>query len=388
MIVNPYTPGSGFMPAYLAGRENILEEAKGCLERLKGSYPQRSMVYYGLRGVGKTVLLNKVEEYADEFDILYSHIEADERGRFLQKLTSSLNRFSNQLSAKESIKSSVKSFSSTLKSFRLSYNLEENSLGFEMNQDNITNGTLEDDMTDLFVKLGKICANSNQSVCLFIDEVQYLTEDEVESLLSAIHRCNQLRLPILIFCAGLNKILKTMGEAKSYSERLFKFEKIDALSPIDAEAAIRKPAENLGVNYDQGAVNKIYEITNGYPYFVQALCDVVWNSLCLDSGTTIHTEDIMRAKNIFFDELDKGFFSVRYNRCTKLEKDFMFAMLACNTLPCSISNVAKAMNRSPKSISPTRGSLISKGLIHSANRAEIDFTVPQFDGFLKRMQEK
>lgn len=384
MQINPYTPGAGFMPAYLAGREKLLENAELYLNSIKGRYPQQSVVYYGLRGVGKTVLLNAVEEIADNLDILYSHIEANETERFTSKLLTSVNKFIRKISVKDAAKDLARKCIALVRSFAVTYKVEEGEFGVSMGpEESVSAGVYADDLTDIFVQLGKAALRSGDTVCFFVDEAQYLSEEEVGGLIIALHRCNQLRLPVMLFAAGLPKIKKTVGEACSYSERLFRFEYVGALTDEEAASAICEPARDLGVSYTDGAVRKIIAVTCGYPYFIQEFCNVLWR---LSADTKTIAEDAAsQAEPVFYEVLDSGFFSVRYERCTHREKGFMAAMVRCGTLPCGISQVAKVMKKQASAVSPVRAQLISKGMIYSTGYAEIDFTVPQFDSFLRRV---
>lgn len=390
---NPYTPGAGFMPAYLAGREKMLQDAEKYLEAIEKGYPQQSVVYFGLRGVGKTVLLNAIEEIADNKNILYEHIEIKERknqrseqGYFEQQIANVCKKFLHAMSIRESAKSLLKRAVGVLKGFTVTYNPTEGTFSAGVETEDITEyvgtGDLPSDTTDLFVALGKAANESDSTVCFFIDEIQYMKEIEIEALVGAIHRCNQLRLPIMIFGAGLPKILKTMGDAKSYTERLFRFEEVDALKREEAEYAVTAPAADWNVVYSQDALNTIITVTGKYPYFIQAFCSTIWDQ-CDDD--TISKEDVDKALPIFWSNMDKGFFMVRFERCTKREKQFMYAMVKCGDLPCTISNVAEIMQTNVNRISTIRAQLINKGLIYATGHAEIDFTVPQFDGFLRRM---
>ena len=389
MRPNPYTPGAGFMPAYLAGRETLIENAEEYLRSIKARYPQQSVVYYGLRGVGKTVLLNQIEMSADNLGILYTHIEAVERtrsaqeGYFTNKLVSAIDKFLSEISVTEKVRELFQRCVSSLKAFSLSYNIESTTIGLEVSKTDVAiKKDYAYDLTELMVQLGKYALNADHTICFFIDEVQYLSEQELGGLIAAIHRCNQLRLPILVFCAGLPKILKTAGTSYSYAERLFRFEPVDALNATDAAAAIQEPAKDFAITYESDAVKEIIEITGGYPYFIQEFCSVIWKRT--DNQNVITKGDVEGAREAFFKVLDESFFAVRYERCTHLEQSFMTAMVKCGELPCTISNVAKIMGREAKSISPFRSHLISKGMIYPTAHGKIDFTVPQFDSFIKR----
>lgn len=384
MLANPYTPGAGFMPAYLAGRENQIEQAERCLESIQKNYPQRSIIYYGLRGVGKTVLLNTIECSADNQGILYGHIEAGENNKFTDDLMVILNRIAHEISFKEVAKDFAHKCLSLIKAFAVTYNIEEGTFGLGVNQSEaFVSGVYANDLTQILTQIGKAAQKSEDTICVFVDEVQYLKQEEIAGLIVALHRCNQLRLPVMIFCAGLPKILQVVGEACSYSERLFQFDVIGALPPNEAEAAIRVPAKDFKVDYSDDAAREIIRVTGGYPYFIQEMCSTLW--IAVEEESQIGLSDVISAEDKFWELLDKGFFSVRYNRCTPREKSFLAAMVKCGELPCSISNVAKMMKSKVSSISLIRAQLISKGMIYPTGHAEIDFTVPQFDAFIMRV---
>ena len=382
---NPYTPGAGFMPAYLAGREKPLEDAENYLSSIQLGYPQQSVIYSGLRGVGKTVLLNAIESEAEEKDILFEHIEINENRNFIQQIANTAKKFIHKMSRKEAAKEAVRKATGLLRAFTVTYNPADSTFTAGMDGDipeDISTGILTDDLTDLFVSMGRTALKSEDTIIFFIDEIQYMKINEAEALISAIHRCNQLRLPIMIFGAGLPKILKMLGEVKSYSERLFRFEEIGSLEKEDAKAAIVKPAEELKVSYNEDAVKEIINVTEGYPFFIQEYCKAIWERA---EETIITVEDVYNSRPEFEKRLDQSFFKVRFERSTKKEKQFMFAMVKCGDLPCTISNVAAIMGKNVKSISPYRAQLIDKGLIYATEHAEVDFTVPQFDKYLIRI---
>lgn len=380
-IVNPYTPGSGRVPSFLAGRDTVIEEARRHIMSTQAKYPERSIVYYGLRGVGKTVLLNTIEGIADDLGVLYEHIEIKENNSFLKDISISSQKLLNQMSLKEAAKDKLNKALNAIKQLKITINPQDSALSAELS-DTYISDSLSSDITELFVSLGKVALDTNNTICLFIDEIQYIEDEQLEALLMALHRVNQLRLPILFFCAGLPKILKTFGDIKSYSERLFQYIQIDSLKQEDAVNAIVQPAKAFGVTYIEDAIAEILSATKCYPYFIQELCSTIWN---------VHDKDIVQSQNVlssmpyYLESLDKSFFQIRFERCTELEKEFMYSMVRCGELPCTMANVAEIMGRSVKSISPTRGQLINKGLIYATGYGEIDFTVPQFDEFLKRI---
>lgn len=386
---NPYTPGAGFMPAYLAGRDTMVNDAETILSSLKAGYPQQSVIYHGLRGVGKTVLLNKIEEIADDLGILYEQIEIKERSDFAAQMTAISYKFVKQMSIIESARSAIQNLMTTLRHFSITYSPEDQSFSLSPTDSEISFAmpkNFPEDLTDVFLALGNAALKSKKTICFFIDEIQYLRKEELEALANAIHRVNQKRLPIMIFGAGLPKILKDLGDAKSYSERLFKFIAVDSLSSEAAHLAITKPASDLKVCYKEDAVEKILEITEGYPHFIQEFCSVIWSHIA--ERNMITKDDVSASIEAFYQRIDEGFFMVRYKRCTPRELDFLFAMVRCGDLPCTISNVAKQLGSNVSSISPIRAQLINKGLIYAAHYAEIDFTAPQFDAFLHRINPK
>ena len=386
--VNPYTPGAGFMPPYLAGRDAIIAEAEASMNALKCRFPQQSVIYYGLRGVGKTVLLNRLEETAENLDILYEHIEVKEKDGFIEQLANSVAKFLRKISKKEAAMDFARKAMEAVRAITFNATIDsQGNISAEISTDSEfhVEVSLSDKLTDMFVSLGNAANKSEDTICFFIDEIHYMKKDELESLINAIHRVNQKRLPIMIFGAGLPKVFKELGDAKSYSERLFHFVEIGALLEPEARLAITEPAklpEDSSVEYEDGAVNRIIAITKGYPYFIQEFCDIIWKN----TDSIIITEQEVRAnEQAFYDALDAGFFKVRYERSTNREKDFMFAMVKCENLPCNITNVATIMGKNVGSISPIRAQLINKGLIYATGFAEIDFTVPEFDKYLKRV---
>ena len=384
MLPNPYRPGAGMSPAYLAGRDNTINEAQNILQAINYGYSARSVVYYGLRGVGKTVLLNYIENLADEMDLPSEYMEIAERDRSFQyQMALHIYKLINRLSLLKNIESHIKKALSILKAFTIKYGCDD--ISIEVNPANgiSDTGNLANDMTELFLALGVIAQKQNKGVVLFIDEIQYIKDDEFEALMEAIHRTNQKNYPIVIFSAGLPKIAKIAGDIKSYAERLFDFIEIDSLNNEEAKLALIEPAKRFQINYTDEAVNKIIEITQGYPYFLQEYGKWVWE--CKKEESIIDIKIVNKAYDKFEQSLDKAFFKVRHDRATAREIEFMTAMVACEKLPCSTKEIANIMGESIQAISPLRAQLIHKGFIYAAKRGEVDFTVPQFDKYLKRV---
>lgn len=381
---SPYTPGAGTMPPYLAGRDELLLNADKCLVSMVKGYPQQSVIYFGLRGVGKTVLLNAIEEKAEEMDILYAHIEIAEKRSFIRQIINSSKKILHRMSGAERAKDVARKALGMLQAFNVTYNPEDQTFSAGLSEPSayVTTGILSEDLTDMFVHMGRAASKADEVICFFIDEIQYMKDDEMEALVNALHRVSQLRLPIIVYGAGLPKIIRILGEVKSYAERLFKFIPVAALSDEDAKKAIVEPAEDLDVVYADDAVTEVIRWTKGYPYFIQELCATIWEYADQEIIEKVNVEQVIPT---FLNHLDDSFFRVRMERCTKKEQDFLFAMVKCGKLPCTISNVAHFMKKNVSSISPIRAQLISKGIIYSTGHGEIDFTVPLFNEYLKRV---
>jgi hypothetical protein len=387
IIINPYTPGAGRRPRYLAGRDATIQDAKELIAYIAQGYPTRSVIYYGLRGVGKTVLLDEIEKIADEANVYYEHIEIAERSSFIAAIALSINKLMRRISTKESVKQYASQALGILKAFQITYNKDgELSFGLGDNVQTVVGisdtGNFQNDLTELLVSLGKLAAAGNQGVALFIDEIQYMKDSEFEALIAALHRVNQLGLPLILFAAGLPKIAKHAGDVKSYAERLFQFVKIGSLDAEAGAKALTEPARGLDVNYSEDAVRRILQLTEGYPYFIQEYGKEVWP---YTMNNVIDLSAAEKAEADFHKGLDESFFKVRHDRATPKELEFMIAMAKCSKLPCSTTEVAEKMHCAVSKASPLRATLIHKGFIYAAARGEIDFTVPQFDKYLRRV---
>lgn len=385
LYINPYRPGAGLSPNYLAGRDITINSAKKILDSISIGFFGRSTIYYGLRGVGKTVLLNKIEDLADDLNIPCEYLEISERENFFRKdFALKVYKLINKLSFSEKIENYFKKALGMLKAFSVKYSTEENN--FEIDVDPIKGiadtGNFTNDLTEILLSLGNIAAKNNKGVVILIDEIQYINEKDFESLIEALHRLNQKSYPVVIFAAGLPKIAKISGTIKSYAERLFDFIPIDSLSKSESKLALTEPAIKFSVSYTEKALNKIISITQGYPYFLQEYGKWVWE---LKKDLQIIDENIVNeAKKFFNKSLDASFFKVRHDRTTPRESEFIKAMVQCGELPCSTKNISDTMNESQQKISPLRAQLIHKGFIYATERGKVNFTVPQFDKFLRR----
>lgn len=383
--INPYRPGAGLMPTYVAGREEDIENVEQMFIALKMNIPTQSIIFSGLRGVGKTVLMNKLQDIAEEKNIFCRHIEVEERNDFVSQIATCAQAFLRKVSTKEKFKHLVQKPLDAIKSFVISFDPNEStfSLSFQ-EQELYKSSSLTQSLTEVLVTIGETAYKTEIPICFFIDEIQYMKQNELGALIAALHRTNQLGYPVMVIGAGLPRIYKMLSEEKSYSERLFLYKEVSSLTDEQAKHAIEEPAKKFNVSYAKDAVERIIEITKGYPFFIQQMCQVVYKNT---DKKVIEKKDIEENVGEFFELLDVGFFKVRYERCSDGEKKFVFAMVSCGELPCTIANVAKQMNKKVKAISPIRAQLINKGIIFPVRYSELDFTVPEFSGYIQRLDE-
>lgn len=383
--VNPYRPGAGLMPVYIAGRDEDIQNVSQMFDALTMDIPTQSIIFSGLRGVGKTVLINKLQSIAEEKGIFCKHIEIEERNDFISQIAECSQAFLRTISAKEKFKHLIQKPLEAIKSLVVSFNPEDNSFSLSMQDRELyVSNNLTQTLTEVFSTIGETAQKTEIPICFFIDEIQYMKQNQLGSLIAALHRANQLGYPIMIIGAGLPKIYKMLSDEKSYSERLFMYKKIDSLTDEQSEKAIEEPAKKFNIIYAHEATNKIVEITKGYPFFIQQLCKIVYDKTNKD---VIELSDVENCIDEFLSSLDEGFFKSRYERCAESDKKFIFAMVECGELPCTISNVAHNLNKTVGSISTTRAQLISKGIIYPVRYKELDFTVPEFSGYIQRLEE-
>lgn len=384
-IINPYRPGAGLMPNYLAGRDKEIEEIEEIFEALTMNIPTQSIIFSGLRGVGKTVLINRLQEIAEDNDIFCKHIEVEERNDFISQIAACSQAFLRKLSLKENFKHLIQKPLDAIKALVVSFDPNDSKFSLSVQERELySSGSLTQSLTEVFTTLGEAAYKSDTPICFFIDEIQYMKQKELGALIAALHRANQLGYPIMVIGAGLPKIYTMLSEEKSYSERLFIYKEIDSLNDEQVRKAIEIPAEKFKVQYEAAAVDRIIEVTKGYPFFVQQFCQIVYNNA---EDELITLKDVECSIKEFYQVLDRGFFKVRYERCSEADKRFVFAMVSCGKLPCTISNIANVMNKPVNSISTSRAQLINKGIIYSVKYKELDFTVPEFNGFIMRLDE-
>ena len=299
---NPYRPGAGAVPEYLAGRADIIKQAVKSLQMVKVSYPARPIIYYGLRGVGKTVLLDTVENHALDLDIpcKYIEIKENEKYKFLKQLALCTYQLSLKLSSLNKISSYAKRTLGIIKAFSVKYGDIGFSVDIEPEIGSADTGDLDNDITELLLSVGYLAKKENKGAVLLIDEIQYIKTDEFESFMTAIHRLNQKSYPIAIFGAGMPKIVKIAGDVKSYAERLFNFQEIGSLDDEAAILALTEPLKRFNVSYEKDALCKILEVTQGYPYFLQEYGSCIWDMK--EDESDISLKDVDNAYDDFIKQ--------------------------------------------------------------------------------------
>ena len=384
-IRNPYAPGAGTPPPELAGRDELRETAMTALARLRIGRPSKSMMLVGLRGVGKTVLLDRIRIDAEDEGITAVSIEAPENlplpSLLVPALRSSLLTLSRVETAKHLASQALGALAGFARVWNVSIGDVDLSFDFAAEPGIADYGDLEFDLQQLLQLVGRAAAAGDTCVALFIDELQYVAESELAALITALHRAAQRQLPVAVVGAGLPQIRGRLGRAKSYAERMFAFAEVGSLDEADARTALAKPAEAEGVHFEEAALSQIVEQTQGYPYFLQEWGNHVWN---VADESPITVADVERGGARAVQELDGGFFRVRLNRLAPSEHRYVRAMAELGPGPHRSGDVASALGRDTRSVSPTRQALIDKGMIWSPGYGEIAFTVPLFDEFMKR----
>ena len=385
-IRNPYAPGAGTRPPEMAGRDETREKARVALERIRAGRSSRNLIMIGLRGVGKTVLLDRMREDAETNGILALPIEAPENrslpAMLAPPLSAALRKLSRREAAAYLAARALRALSGFVGSLELTYGAIGVRLAPNSEPGLADSGDLEHDLAELMEAVGEAAKSAETCIVLMVDELQYVKEDELAALIAALHRTAQRGLPITMVGAGLPQLRGQLGRAKSYAERLFEFPEIGALSHEDARRAIAKPAHNEGVEIEDRAMNEIVKSTERYPYFLQVWGKHVWD---VAERSPITLSDVRIASEYATDDLDASFFLVRFDRLTHAERRYMRAMSEIGPGPHRSGDIAEVLARTVQSIAPTRSSLINKGMIWSPSHGDTAFTVPMFDGFMRRI---
>jgi hypothetical protein len=385
-IHNPYAPGAGCSPPELAGRSAVLRELEIRLERLRLGKPAKSVILVGLRGVGKTVLLDQICRNAEARGIQTVRIEAPEHrslpGLLAPSLRSALLHLSKKEAAKDYAIRGLRALAGFVSKLKMTYADIEVGIDYDPEPGLADNGDLEGDLTALLRQVGAAAKAADSALVICIDELQYVKGPEMAALISALHRCSQDQLPVTVVGAGLPQLRGKMGEAKSYAERLFDFPEVGPLSASDAKDAIVRPAEKENVQIEDSAVEMIIKKTQGYPYFLQEWGKQMWD---IAPKSPIDEDDVVNASDVAIAALDESFFQVRFDRLTPTEKRYLRAMAELGPGPHRSGDIADHLGRRVNSLGPTRAGLIVKGMIWSPTHGDTAFTVPLFDEFMKRI---
>jgi len=380
---NPFAPGAGSRPPELAGRDTILEMARiSCGRAVKGRNA-RSIMLLGLRGVGKTVLLNQIGQDAEKEGLIVSRVESPEGESLARLLFPEMRKVMRTLSGIEAAKHLAMRGLRGLRNFASIFKIEMAGIEIGVDQEPglAETGDLRYDLPDLFTLIGKAAQAAGRGWLLLVDEVQYLSEGDLSALIVALHRISQDGLPVLMVGAGLPQIARLAGEAKSYSERLFQYPTVGALDPASAGQAVEKPIIEEEASISQEALQTIIDRTKGYPFFIQEWASVIWDS---SEGPEITVADADHSYNETLAHLDEGFFKVRIDQLTRTEVQFVKAMANLGDGPYPMADIAKAMGRSQRSLGPARASIIAKGMVFSSDHGYLDFSVPLFAEFMRR----
>lgn len=383
-VRNPYSPGAGTPPPALVGRDALIESFRVAVQRTRQRRPGQSLMPIGLRGVGKTVLLNRFVEEAQTLGAQAVMIEAPENGNLRQLLAKEARRLLLQLDRAGALSRKVKRALRIFKSFSLTIGPDGSlTAGVDVDPEvgAADSGILADDVTDLFVALAEAAQDRDTALVIAIDELQYLSEEELGALIMAVHRTTQLQLPLMLVGAGLPQLPALAGNAKSYAERLFTFPEIGPLAPQEAQLAVARPAEAVGVTIEPKAIAAILAHTHGYPYFLQEWAYESWN---VAPANEIRATDVERAGPRVTEKLDGNFFRVRFDRLTPTERRYLRAMAELGPGPHRSGEIARVYGAKVETVGPMRGALIRKGMIYSPAHGDTAFTVPLFDEFLKR----
>lgn len=385
-IRNPFAPGAGTPPPELAGRDDLRETVRIALERVRLGRPTKSVLMVGLRGVGKTVLLDRMRDDAEAVGIHTLRIEAPENRSLPALLAPQLRRALLRLSrieqARDLSERALRALSGFARALKVKYADIEVGFDFEPEPGLADNGDLEHDLQALLEASGAAAQQAGTALAIFVDELQYVEEPELAALITALHRTAQRRLPVVLVGAGLPQLRGRMGNAKSYAERLFDFPEVGPLSPEAATLAVAKPAQDNQVVVTPDALRLIVAETRGYPYFLQEWGKHAWEAA---DASPITVEDVRRGSALTVAALDESFFRVRFDRLTPTEKKYLRAMAELGPGPHRSGLIAEQLGREVTSLGPTRSGLITKGMIWSPSHGDTAFTVPLFDEFMRRI---
>ena len=385
-VRNPFSPGAGTRPPLLVGRDREIDAMTIAVQRLALGRFERSLLLTGLRGVGKTVLLNEFGSIAQHQGWIHAQLEATDDIQAARAIAAVARRILLELSVRERSKERARRALGVLRSF-IKVHVPTGDGGtltidFDPLPGRADSGQLDGDLAGVLTELGETAAESGAGVLITIDEIQYLPRPELSALIVGLHRVSQLGLPVMVAGAGLPSLPGLAGEARSYAERLFRYVSIDSLSSEDAKRALVEPVEAEDASWEPAAVDRALRDTGGYPYFIQEFGKQAWN---VAQDRTISLQDMDAASTLAIDELDGGFFRARIDRTTDAERDYLRAMAALGgSGPYKSGEVSRQLGKKTTQTGPVRDSLIKRGLCYSARHGDLSFTVPMFDEFLRR----
>jgi hypothetical protein len=384
-IKNPFSPGAGSPPPELAGRDGILEQARVLLGRAKAGRPEKSLLLTGLRGVGKTVLLNEMERMAQRTGFSTILVEAHEGKPLAVLLAPHLRRLLFDLDRIAGAGNKVRRGIAVLKSFvgAITVKVGDFDVGLDIEPEKgvADSGDLEVDLASLFTAVGEAAQERGTAVAILIDEIQYFNTDELSALIMAMHKVQQRQLPLVLMGAGLPILPGLAGESKSYAERLFSFPDVGPLPEVDATRALQEPVQAANESFDEDALHEIFRVTKGYPYFLQEWGYQAWNHA---ESSPISLATVQESSAIVSRRLDENFFRVRFDRLTPREKKFLRAMAELGSGPHRTSDISQKLLATINTLGPVRAKLIKKGMVYSPSHGDMAFTVPLFDEFMRR----
>jgi len=384
-IKNPFSPGAGSPPPELVGRNPILEQARILLGRVRAGRSEKSLLLTGLRGVGKTVILNEIERMAQAEGYMAVSFEARENAPMgpliaahIRPLLFELDRMAG---AGDKAKRGLRVLRSFLGGLKVTYQDITIALDIDPEEGSADSGVLEIDLPNLFVAVAEAAAEREAALAVLIDEVQYFNHKELGALIMAMHKIQQRQLPLVLIGAGMPILPGLAGNSKSYAERLLSFPNVGALSASEATKALQDPAVAERVAFSSEALDEIFSLTRGYPYFIQE-----WGYQCWNQAATspINTDVVRKATRTVMQRLDENFFRVRFDRLTPSEKVFLRAMAELGPLEHRIGDIADKLGLKVTSLGPVRAKLICKGMVFSPAHGDLAFTVPLFDEFMRR----
>jgi len=379
---NPFAPGAGAPPPELAGRDEIIKAATIALHRVRLGRPEKSQMLLGLRGVGKTVLLNKISGLAEDLGYHVIMLEAPEGQRLAQYLAPALKATLLRLNRVEKAKDYAARAIGALRGFASAFKVSIGEIEVSVSEiSTADSGNLEIDLPELLIAVGQAAKAAEVSVALLVDEVQYLSEEDLRALIVALHRIAQKGLPLVMFGAGLPQVTALAGDAKSYAERLFDYPAIGPLTSEAAKRAVKEPVLDEGADIEDKALERIFAVTQGYPYFLQEWGKHSWNTA---QTSPITEADVDAASVSATDALDKSFFRVRFDRLTPREQDYLRAMAELGPGPHRSGAIADKLGSTVEKMGPLRNGLIKKGMIWSPAHGDTAFTVPMFNDFMNR----